>query len=396
MPQKGVLIIVENLPLPFDRRVWQEANTLRDAGYTVSIICPTGKGYEKSYEIIDGIAIYRHPLPLEGSGPAGYLLEYGSALFQEIRLALKVLKERGFGVIQACNPPDDIFIIGLFFKLFFRKKFVFDHHDINPELYIAKFGRKDLFYKVMLLWERLTFLCADRSIATNESYRRIAIERGRMHPKRVTVVRSGPSLARMKRVLPNPQWKNGRKYLVGYVGVMGRQEGIDHLLEAARYLIHGKGREDIQFVLVGGGTELAAMQAYAKQLGLAEHVTFTGRIPDEPMLEALSTADICVNPDIANEMNDKSTMNKIMEYMALGKPVVQYDLTEGRFSARSASLYARKNDPVDLANTMAYLLDHPEKRDKMGAYGRKRVTEQLHWGIEAPKYLGVYERLFRK
>ena len=391
--QKKILIIVENLPLPFDRRVWQEANTLRDAGYMVSIICPTGKGYAATYERIEGIAIYRHPLPKEGRGPKGYLLEYGSALFWELWLALRVLKGRGFDVIQACNPPDDIFIIGLFFKVFFGKKFVFDHHDINPELYIAKFGKKDLFYRLMMLWERLTFMCADLSIATNESYCRIAIGRGKMHPEHVTVVRSGPSLSRMKMVPANPKWKKGRRFLVGYVGVMGQQEGIDHLLQAAQYLVYKKERQDIQFVLVGGGTELEAMQRYAAALQLMDHVTFTGRISDEPMLEALCTADVCVNPDIANEMNDKSTMNKVMEYMALAKPIVQYDLTEGRFSAQEASLYASKNDPIDFGNKIAFLLDNPAERRKMGEYGRRRVTEELHWGIEAPKYLGVYERL---
>jgi len=281
----------------------------------------------------------------------------------------------------------------LFFKVFFGKKFVFDHHDINPELYIAKFGKKDLFYRLMLLWERLTFMCADLSIATNESYRRIAIARGKMRPEQVTVVRSGPSLSRMKMVPPNPKWKKGRRFVVGYVGVMGQQEGIDHMLKAAQYLVYKKERQDIQFVLVGGGTELAAMQRYAAALQLMDHVTFTGRIPDEPMLEALCTADVCVNPDIANEMNDKSTMNKVMEYMALAKPIVQYDLTEGRFSAQEASLYARKNDPIDLGNKIAFLLDNPAERRKMGEYGRRRVTEELHWGIEAPKYLGVYERL---
>ncbi len=391
--KKSVLIIVENLPLPFDRRVWQEANTLKDAGYDVSVICPTGKGYEDRYEEINGIHIYRHPLPLEANGALGYLVEYGSALFWEFKLAFKIRKERGFDVIQACNPPDNIFIIGLFFKLFFGKKFVFDHHDINPELYIAKFGRKDIFYWLMIAWERLTFLAADHSIATNESYKEIAIKRGKMPPEKVTVVRSGPSLERLKIVDPNPELKRHRKYAVGYVGVMGAQEGIDHLLEAARVLVHDKGRDDIHFVLVGGGTELDAMNALSRELGVADHVTFTGRVPDAEMLEALCTADVCVNSDIANDMNDKSTMNKIMEYMALGKPVVQYDLTEGRFSAQKASLYAENNNPSDMAEKIEYLLDNAELRKEMGSFGRKRVTEELHWGVEAPKYLNVYENL---
>ena len=392
----GVLIIVENLPLPFDRRVWQEANTLRDAGYKVSIICPTAKGYEKRHEVINNIHIYRHPLPLEGSGPLGYALEYGSALYWQFKLSLRIYKKRGFDVIQACNPPDNIFLIGLFYKIFCGKKFVFDHHDINPELYIAKFGKKDIFYKLMVILERLTFMAADHSIATNESYKKIAISRGKMGTDKVTVVRSGPSLKRMKRIKPNPEWKKGKKYMVGYVGVMGKQEGIDHLLQAAKILANANERKDVHFVLIGGGTELESMKALSNNLGLSECVTFTGRIPDAPMLEALNTADVCVNPDIANEMNDKSTMNKIMEYMALGKPIVQYDLTEGRFSAQNASLYAEKNNPKDMADKISFLLDNPGLRKEMGEYGRNRVLKELHWGVEAPKYLGVYEKLMLK
>lgn len=388
-----VLIIVENLPLPFDRRVWQEANSLKRAGHDVSIICPVGKGYEQRYEQLNGIDIHRHPLPVEGSGPAGYVLEYGSALFWEFFLALKIFFRKRFDVIQACNPPDNIFVIAWVFKFFFRTKFIFDHHDINPELYIAKFGRKDFFYKVMLWWERLTFRTADFSIATNESYKKIAIERGKMAPEKVTVVRSGPSLERMKAVKPEPKWKEGKRYLVGYVGVMGRQEGIDHLLEAVRYIVFEMHRKDVHFVLVGGGTELENLKATCSELGVEEFVTFTGRIPDEPMVEALNSADVCVNPDIANEMNDKSTMNKIMEYMALGKPIVQYDLTEGRYSAQQASLYAEKNNPVDLAKNIIHLLDNPEICRQMGEFGRKRVTEELHWGVEEKKYLAVYDRI---
>lgn len=394
--QRRVLIIVENLPVPFDRRVWQEATTLRDAGYKVFAICPTGKGCEERYEEIDGIAIYRHPLPVEGSGPKGYLLEYGAALWWEFRLSLKVFSERGFDVIHACNPPDDIFLIGLFFKIFFGKKFVFDHHDINPELYLAKFGRKDIFYRIMLLWERLTFLTADFSIATNESYKQIAVERGKMAPRKVHVVRSGPDLNRVKPMPPNTKWKNGRTYLVGYVGVMGKQEGLDLLLHGISYMVHDYKREDVQFVLVGGGTELEELKILCNKKGIIDYVTFTGRVPDKMLMEVLSTADACVNPDVVNEMNDKSTMNKIMEYMALGKPVVQFEMTEGRFSAQEASLYAEPNNPESLIQNILALLDDPEKRKRMGEFGRERVENELQWKYEAPKLLGAYEQLFKK
>jgi glycosyltransferase involved in cell wall biosynthesis len=391
--RRRVLILVENLPSPFDRRVWQEANALRDAGYDVSIICPTGKGYEKRFEVIDDIEIHRYKLPVEADGALGYALEYASALGSTLALSLLVLRRRGFDVIHACNPPDLFCLIGMLFKPF-GKKFLFDHHDLNPELYEAKFGRRDFFYRLMLAFERLTFKVADVSIATNESYRRIAIERGGMPPDKVFVVRSGPSLERMKVQAPDESLKRGRRFLVGYVGVMGRQEGIEYLLEAARHIVHDLGRTDVHFGLVGGGTSVGELKALADELGVADYVTFTGRVPDAEMLAMLNTADVCVNPDVANDMNDKSTMNKIMEYMALGKPIVQFDLTEGRFSAQQASLYAARNDPVDMARKIVELLDDPDKRRRMGDYGRSRVVNELEWRYEVPKLLAAYEALW--
>ena len=390
---RRVLIIVENLPCPFDRRVWQEARTLAAAGYGVSIICPKGKGYEQRYEEIDGIAIYRHSLPVEADRWYGYAVEYLWAFCAQMCLSMRVLAGRGFDVIHACNPPDTIFLVAWFYRLF-GKKFLFDHHDINPELYEAKFGRRDFFYKLMVLLERITFKTASVSIATNESYRRIAIERGGMSPEKVFVVRSGPSLDRLKILPPSPALKCGRKYLVGYVGVMGRQEGIDLLLQSVRYIVKEKGRQDVHFGLVGGGTELDALKAMAQELGIAEYVTFTGRVPDAELLAMLNTADVCVNPDVANEMNDKSTMNKIMEYMALGKAIVQFDLTEGRFSAQEASLYARRNDPIDMAEKILSLLGDEDRRRSMGNFGRMRVANELSWDHEVPKLLAAYEAVF--
>lgn len=390
---RRILMLVENLPSPFDRRVWQEATTLAQAGHVVSIICPTGHGYESRYELLDGIHIHRYRLPLEAKGAAGYAIEYGAALAQCFLLSCKLAVTRGFDVIHACNPPDLFFLIGGFFKLF-GKKFLFDHHDLNPELYEAKFGRRDVFYRLMLRLEHWTFRCADISLATNESYRRIAIERGGMDPGRVFVVRSGPSLERMKILPGDESLKRGRRYLVGYVGVMGRQEGIEYLLQAVQRIVAIKGRTDVHFGLVGGGTSLEAMKALAVRLGIDAYVTFTGRVPDAAMLAMLNTADVCVNPDVANDMNDKSTMNKIMEYMALGKPIVQFDLTEGRCSAGEASLYALRNDSDDLADTLLRLLDDTALRQRMGAVGRARVLNELAWDYEAPKLLAAYAALW--
>lgn len=387
---KHILIIIENLPAPFDRRVWQEASTLKENGAEVSIICPKMKGYTKSYERIDGIDIYRHPLPLEGSGAWGYLMEYSTALFWELFLSLKIFFKKRFHVIHGCNPPDLIFLTALPFKLL-GVKFVFDHHDINPELYIAKFGKKDLFYRAMLWFEKLTFKTADYSIATNESYKKIAIERGSMPADKVQVVRSGPSLERIKIQPPQEQYKKGRNFLVGYVGVIGVQEGLDLLLESVKYLVSK--RNDVQFAIVGGGTSLEDIKQMAKEMGVEEYVDFYGRVSDQMLLDVLNSCDVCVNPDKPTEMNNLSTMNKIMEYMAMKKPIVQFDLKEGRASAQKASLYAKNNDTDDFAEKIMWLLDHEEESAEMAEYGYKRVLNKLSWDHESVKLKKFYAKV---
>lgn len=387
---KRVLIIVENLPVPFDRRVWHEATTLQKYGYEVTVISPKRDEYLASEEIIEGVRIWRHPLPVEGNGAMGFLAEYSLALFWQFVLALKLSVTRGFDVIHACNPPDTIFTIAAFFKLF-GKKFIFDHHDINPELYIAKFGKKDIFYKLICLAEKLTFKTADISIATNDSYRKIAIERGGMHPDKVFVVRSGPNLSRMRQQAPVEKWKHGRPFMVGYVGVMGGQEGIDLLLEIVKHLVYELKRTDIHFCLVGGGPVLDEMRKLSAKLGVAEYVSFLGRVDDETYLEVLNTADVCINPDTPNEMNDKSTMNKVLEYMALGKPIVQFDLQEGRYSCESASLYAKCTDVKGFANKIVQLIDDPKLSEDMGAAGYERIQNVLCWDYQEPILLDAYQ-----
>lgn len=392
---KKILIVVENLPVPFDRRVWLEARTLRAAGAVVSVICPTGKGFDQKYEELEGIHVYRHNLPLDANGAFGYLIEYGSALFWESYLAWKIFFKHGFDVIHGCNPPDLIFLVAWQFRLLGRR-YVFDHHDINPELYEAKFNKRGFFWKLMVLLERITFASASVSIATNESYREIAMDRGKMPSEDVFVVRSGPDLTRVKPVEPVNSWKNSRDYLVGYVGVMGEQEGIDLLLDSIRYLVEAKDRHDIQFVLVGGGPALESLQELCVEMGLQDYVTFTGRAPDQDLFEVLSTSDICVNPDRVNPMNDKSTMNKILEYMAFGKPIVQFDVTEGRFSAAESSLYAKANDIEDFAEKILDLLGAPEKRAQMGAVGRDRVENKFAWPHQIPSLIAAYKRVLGK
>ena len=391
---RNVLMIVENLPVPFDRRVWQECCTLQAAGANVSVICPTGRGYDARFETIDGIEIHRHPLPFDASGALGYLVEYGAALFHELRLALKIRRRRGFDTIQGCNPPDLIFLVALPFKLL-GCRYIFDHHDINPELYEAKFEKRGPFWKLMIWFERLTFRAADVVISTNESYRQIAIDRGGKDPEDVFIVRSGPDLTKLVPLPPNKAWRCGRRFMVGYVGVMGAQEGLDLLLEAARIAVLERG-EDIQFVLVGGGSSLEDMRQMSADLGLSDHVTFTGRAPDHDLFEVLSTADLCVNPDRVNPMNDKSTMNKVLEYMAFSKAQVQFDVTEGRRSAQDASEYASPNDPVDLADRMIALLHDPAARARMGESGRRRVESELSWDHQVDTLIAAYQWAARK
>lgn len=391
---RKILIIVENLPVPFDTRVWQEATTLAANGYTVSVICPKGKGFDKEYEMLDGVRIYRHDLPAEGNGPLGYAREYFTALKEEWRLARKVMREVGFHVIHGCNPPDNIYMVARRFRSR-GVDYVFDHHDICPELFEAKFGKKSgLLYRSQLWLERNTYRHCRFAFVTNESYRRIAIERGGMAPEDVTVLRSGPRLERLRIIPPVPAIKRGKRFMVGYLGVIGQQEGIEYLLEAARYVRDEMHRDDIFWGIVGGGPHLEALRRMSSEMGLDDIVEFTGRVPDRKLLEYLNTADLCVNSDEYNEMNDKSTMNKILEYMALGKPIVQFDLTEGRYSAQDASLYARPNDHRDLAAKIVELLDDEPRRKAMGEFGRRRVIEELSWEHTSKALLEAYDRYF--
>jgi glycosyltransferase involved in cell wall biosynthesis len=393
--KRKVLIIVENISVPFDDRVWKEATTLRQNGYEVTVLCPRGQGYSNRYELLDGVHIYRHPAPVEGNNALGYLCEFGSALFWETLYTWWIYFRRGFHTIQGCNPPDDIFLVALPFKAL-GVKYIFDHHDANPELYLSKFNRKDLFYRIQLWLERLTYRFSDVTIATNHSYRQLAISRGKREPKDAFVVRNGPDLAKFKAVPADPALKYGKTYLVGYVGNMSIQEGIEILLEAALQ-IKNLGRRDIHFTCVGGGPGLVPLRRMATEMGLADMFNFTGRVPVAQLLATLSTADVCVNPDKPCEMNDISTMIKIMEYMALGKPIVQFDLKEGRFSAGDASVYCENGGmAAGFAEKILWLLERPEERQRMGEFGRRRVIEELAWEHSVRNLLAAYDRGFEK
>jgi glycosyltransferase involved in cell wall biosynthesis len=393
MSQKNpvaICIVVENLPVPVDRRVWSEARALRDAGYAVSVISPKGKkSCTASHEELEGIHIYRHGM-WEASSKIGYALEYGVALLAEFYLVLKVFARTRFRILQGCNPPDNIFLLALLLKPF-GVKYIFDHHDLSPEVFEAKFGQaKGWLSAFTRLAERLSFGTADISIATNESFKQVAIERGKKRADQVFVVRNCPDLKRLHRSPARPEMKRGRDFLVTYVGFMGRQDGVDLLLDAIEHIVKVEKRHDTQFVLIGGGTMLPELRALVAQKELGEFVTFTGQVPHEEVVAYLSNSDIGVASDPKTPMNDRSTMIKIFEYMAFELPVVLFDLMEGRNIAGPAALYASPNDPVDFAKQITKLLDCSDLRKQLGACGRKRVEDGLNWEAEKNTLIRAY------
>ena len=392
--RQGVLIIVENLTVPLDRRVWQEARSLKDAGYKVSVVCPKGGAYRDSYEVLEGIHVFRHPMPFEGDTALGYAAEYSWALAWEFALSIRAYFKVGFDAVQACNPPDLIFIVGGFWKYFFGKKFIFDHHDINPELFEAKFQKRGVFHKLLKVFERLTFRVADTSIATNDTFKRIAVDRGGMSPDDVFIVRSIPDVSRFTRTDPNMALRNGRKHVVGYVGIMGAQDGVNLLISAMSDIVHNQKRDDVQCVIVGSGTELDALKAQRDSLRLHDYVTFTGFQSGASFLASLSTFDIGVIPDPKNVYNDKISMNKVFEYMSLGIPFVQFDLMEGNKIAGDACLYANNNDPQSLSQKMVQLFDNKPLRTQLAEVGKDRAKRLLCWETERSRLLACYDRAF--
>ncbi|MFM9452163.1 glycosyltransferase family 4 protein [Streptomyces europaeiscabiei] len=385
---RRALILVENLSVPFDRRVWQECMTLRDAGWTVHVICPQGSKRDTEPEAeIDGVRIHRYPLRAATGGPAGYLREYGSALWHTVRLARKV---GPVDVVHACNPPDLLFLPALWLK---RRgaRFVFDQHDLVPELYLSRFDRgEDLLYRAVCALERRTYRAADVVLATNESYRDVALRRGGRRPEDVFVVRSAPQTDRFQPVPPEPELKRGKPHLLCYLGVMGPQDGVDYALRALAKLRDEFGRTDWHAVFVGSGDAFDAMVELSGRLGLFDQVQFTGRIPDADLVRYLSTADVCLSPDPRNPLNDVSTMNKVLEYMAMGRAIVSFDLREARVSAGDAALYAPANDEAEFAGLIARLLDDPETRARMGKIGQERISGPLSWRNSQRSLLAAY------
>jgi glycosyltransferase involved in cell wall biosynthesis len=390
--RRSCVIVVENLPVPFDRRVWQEATALRRAGWQVSVICPATEHYPARFEEIDGICIYRHRLPLEARGRAAFLLEYVTALLHEFRLLVKVWRERGFTVIQACNPPDLIFLVAWPFKLL-GKRFLFDHHDVSPELFTAKFDRKGMLHRLLLMFEKMTFRAADMVVSANDTFRDIAIDRGGKHPKDVVTVYSVPDRARIRRVRPAISIRNGRRFVLGYLGIVNNQDGVDHMVRAVEHLVRRDGFTDFQAVIVGDGPALPAVQALTSSLGLDDHITLTGYLSGEALLQHISAFDVGMIPDPVNDYNDKISMNKVFEYSALGIPSVAYPLTETRRLLGGAGLYAASPDPSGLAAACLRLFHDDALREKCANAAARLGREAFDWDAEARKYVAAFERL---
>ena len=389
MNKPAVLIVVENLPVPLDRRVWQESCALREAGYEVAVICPQMRGCTQAEEQLHGIRIYRHWISGEAGGLSGYFFEYVSALWGETRLAWKAWWRHRFNVIHLCNPPDLLFLVAWPFKLL-GVRVIYDVHDLWPEMFEAKFGRRGPLYWGVRLAERITYRCADVVLATNESVRAVAARRGKKAPEQIFVVRTAPKIPDLN--LPaDPELRRGRKYLVGYIGVMGDADGVEYILEGAAHLVHRLGRRDVQFLLMGTGPEHERLVQQRDECGLRDFVEMPGRVSNEFLFRALRTMDLGVSSDPKNAYNDHCTMNKVLDYMAFGKAQVMFDLKEGRATAAGAAAYVADNSAAQLAQTILELLGDPARRERMGRIGEERIRKELPWEKSVDHLLRAYE-----
>ena len=387
------LIIVQNLPVPFDRRVWLECKALTAAGYEVTVVCPKGKG-DPGHEVIDGVTLLKYPAYAPGGGALGFVMEYAYSFLATARLVLRARRAGKFDVLQACNPPDIFWPIAWWLRGRDGSRFVFDHHDLCPELYDSRFPHGSrLPRRGLLALERATFRAADHVVSTNASYAEVARRRGGKTNTEVTIVRTGPDEDRMHRRAPVPALRGDRRHLVAYLGVMGPQDGVDLAVRAAAHVVHELGRKDIAFTFMGAGDCYPELVALRDQLSLQDFLELPGRVPDETVIDVLSTAAIGLSPDPKNPLNDVSTMNKTLEYMAFGLPVVAFDLKETRVSAEEAAIYVQSGDVAAYAEAIVELLDDDNRREAMGRTGRRRITEELGWSYQREAYLGVYDAL---
>jgi glycosyltransferase involved in cell wall biosynthesis len=388
-----ILIIVQNLPVPFDRRVWLECKALSAAGYDVTVVCPKGKT-DPGHEVVEGVTLLKYRPYAPGGRALGFVVEYLYSFLATATLVLRARRDGKFEVMQACNPPDIFWPIARWMRRRDGSRFVFDHHDLCPELYDSRFPKgRALPRRGLIALERATFHTADHVVATNASYAEIAMRRGEKGPAEVTVVRTGPDQDRLHRRPPVPALRRGRKHLVAYIGVMGPQDGVDLAVRAAAHVVHNLGREDVAFTFMGSGDSYHQLVSLRDELELQDYIELPGRVPDDTVLDVLSTADVGLSPDPKNPLNDVSTMNKTMEYMAFGLPVVAFDLKETRVSAGAAASYIQNGDVAAYAKAIVELLDDCDKREVMGRTGRLRIEEELGWSYQRDAYVGVYDAL---
>jgi glycosyltransferase involved in cell wall biosynthesis len=386
-----ILMLLENLPYPQDLRVRREANALNAAGYRVTVICPRAKG-QPFRETIAGVKVRRYPAPVSSSGFLGYVWEYLYSIVVSFAISLLVFLEDGFDVVHAHNPPDTFVFVAIFYKLF-GKQFVYDHHDLSPEMYQAKFpgGGNHKVYDALVFLEKLTCRVADHVIVTNESYKKVAMERCQVPEERITTVRNGIELSHLQQDLtPDPGLRAMGKSIIAFVGMMGGQDGLDYLLRALHYLAFEMGRTDFHCILIGFGDALNDLKVLAKKLALDEYVRFMGPVFGDDLRRYLCAADICVDSSPSNPYSDRSTIFKIMEYMSLGKPIVVFDLQEHRVTAQRAAVYVTPNDERAFARALSDLMDDPERRAALSEFGRRRLREELAWDFSVPRLLHVY------
>lgn len=387
-------MLVENCSYPRDVRVRREAETLAQAGFKVSVICPALKGQARR-EVLNGVRIVRYAPAPEARGQLGYVAEYGYSLMITLVLALRIAVRDGIDVIHAANPPDLFVLIAALFKPF-GVKFIYDQHDLAPDMYRARYsgGHKAAVERALRFFERRSYRLASHVVVANESYRENAMRRGNVPPDRVSIVRNGPDVRQLEIAGISPErGAEPSEITIAYLGLMGVQDGVVHLIRAIDHLVHGLGKTGCVCRLIGSGEESARLEALVMELGLEKVVNFMGFIPDPDYFPYLLSADICADPDPYSEYNDKSTMIKIMDYMSCAKPIVAFDLKETRRSAGDAAIYVKPNDEFEFAKALAYLMDHPEERVAMGRRGRDRVERELSWASSAESLLRLYAAL---
>ena len=390
---KRILLIVENEAVPFDRRMWNMAGALRDFGANVSVICPQFGTDCREEEVLEGITIHRYSTTFSDGSVFGYLREYATAFIKTCVLLQKVLvRQGGIDIVHVANPPDIFWPLGLFIRLL-GAKFIFDEHDLSPEAYLSRFNRDrrgGLLYNLQVGFQRLSYRVSNGIISTNESYRAKAVAVEPAYASKTFVVRNGPDTRRFRRREPRPELKRGRRYLAAYIGVMAVQDGVEYIIRAIDELVHGRSFTDLIVYLIGDGDDQPRLRKLVSDLNLDGYLVFTGRIPDEPALDILSTADVFLSPDPQNPLNDVSTMTKVMEYMAMGRPIVSFDLKEARYSAGGSALFVRSNDATAFADGIIQILDDPEGSARMGDVGIARIESELSWQKQAQNLLDAY------